>query len=227
LVDSYSIGIPGRLRRDIVAKVSVGKMWHSRGGGLVKSPGRAGCLAALILAILWVTPGCPPPPGSEKLKKEVEALKAEVTTLKEKVDKLEATQKILVEMVKTKTAAPIPAAPGAAAELPGLPPPPAQASAAPLTVDELFKNKDHLIGTRVTVRGIPGPVLMHKKTLFLSGPEGMVEVIYGNIQDKKQVDRITAQNIETPITVSGLLSAAPGQAKGQVRLIIMADSVEF
>ena len=55
----------------------------------------------------------------------------------------------------------------------------------------------------------------------------MVEVIYGNIQDKKQVDRITAQNIETPITVSGLLSAAPGQGKGQVRLIIMADSVEF
>ncbi len=193
----------------------------------MQGPGRAGCLAALILAILWLTPGCPPPPGSEKLNKEVEALKAEVTTLKDKIDKLEASQKILMEMVKTKAAAPTPAAPGAATELPGLPPAPGQASGTPLSLDELFKDKDHLIGTRVTVRGVPGPVMMHKKTLFLSAPQGMVEVIYGNIQDKKQVDRITAQNIETPITVSGLLSAAPGQAKGQVRLIIMADSVEF
>jgi hypothetical protein len=178
------------------------------------------------LAILWLAPGCPPPPGNEKLNKEVETLKAEVATLKEKVDKLEAAQKVLMEMVKLKAAV-APAAPGAATELPGLPPPPGQTAGAALTVDELFKNKDQLLGTRVTVRGVPGPVMMHKKTLFLSAPEGMVEVIYGNIQDKKQVDRITAQNIETPITVSGLLSAAPGQAKGQVRLIIMADSVEF
>jgi hypothetical protein len=68
---------------------------------------------------------------------------------------------------------------------------------------------------------------MHKKTLFLSGPGGMVEVIYGNLQDKTQVDRLTAQALETPITVSGLLSAAPGQAKKAMRLIIMADAVEF
>ena len=203
------------------------KAWQSTGGGWVNGPGRAGCWAALILAILWLTPGCPPPPGNEKLNKEVEALKAEVATLKEKVDKLEAAQKVLMEMVKLKAAAPPAGVPGVGTELPGLPPPPGQAAGASLTVDELFKNKDQLLGTRVTVRGIPGPVMMHKKTLFLSAPEGMVEVIYGNIQDKKQVDRITAQNIETPITVSGLLSAAPGQAKGQVRLIIMADSVEF
>jgi hypothetical protein len=198
---------------------------------LVKGPSWVACWAALILAILWLTPGCPPPPGNEKLNKEVEALKAEVATLKDKVNKLEATQKILVEMVKTKAAAPaaVPATPvpGMGTELPGLPPAPGQPAGTPLTVDELFKNKDQLIGTRVTVRGVPGPVMMHKKTLFLSSPAGMVEVIYGNLQDKKQVDRITAQNIETPITVSGILSAAPGQAKGQVRLIIMADSVEF
>ena len=55
----------------------------------------------------------------------------------------------------------------------------------------------------------------------------MVEVIYGNLQDKKQVERLTSQAIETPVTVSGILSAAPGQARSQVRLIIMADSVEF
>jgi hypothetical protein len=138
-------------------------------------------------------------------------------------------------MVKAKAATPgtpqavptPPAIPGMGSELPGMPPPPAQTAGTPMTLEELFKNKDSLLGTRVTVRGLPGPVMMHKKTLFMSAPGGMVEVIYGNIQDKKQVDRITAQNIETPITVSGILSAAPGQSKGQVRLIIMADSVEF
>jgi hypothetical protein len=220
-----------------VARGNVKAAWQSRDGGFLQGPGRAACLAALILAILWLTPGCPPPPGNEKLTKEVEALKTEVAALKDKVNKLEAAQKVLTEMVKVKAAAPaVPAAPsasspfevpGAGAALPGTPPLPAPAAGAPMTVDELFKNKDHLLGTRVTVRGLPGPVMMHKKTLFMNGPGGMVEIIYGNIQDKKQVDRITAQNIETPITVSGILSAAPGQSKGQVRLIIMADSVEF
>jgi hypothetical protein len=212
----------------IVATGTLGKKTgKSMGGGLVKGPGRAGCAAALILAILWLIPGCPPPPGNEKLAKEVEALKTEVAALKEKVNQLEASQKILMEMVKVKAAAPTTALPGAGALLPGMPPQPGQAQAAPLTVDELFKNKDQLIGTRVTVKGVPGPVMMHKKTLFMNGPGGMLEVIYGNLQDKKQVDRITAQNIDTPIIVTGLLSAAPGQAKGQVRLFIMADSVEF
>jgi hypothetical protein len=198
-------------------------------GGLAKGAGRASLPAALILALLWLVPGCPPPPGGADLKKEVETLKIEVATLKEKVVQLEATQKILVEMIKARAAlpSPSPSPGGAAAELPGLPPAPAQPAATPLTVDELFKNKDQLLGTRVTVRGLPGPVMMHKKTLFLNGPGGMVEVIYGNLQDKKQVERLTAQNIDTPITVSGLLSGAPGQAKGQVRLMIMADSVEF
>jgi hypothetical protein len=218
-----------------VATGTVKAAWQGRDGGFRREPGRVACLAALIVAILWVTPGCPPPPGDEKLTKEVEALKAEVATLKDKISKLEAAQKILTEMVKAKAATPgtpqavptPPAIPGMGSELPGMPPPPAQTAGTPMTLEELFKNKDSLLGTRVTVRGLPGPVMMHKKTLFMSAPGGMVEVIYGNIQDKKQVDRITAQNIETPITVSGILSAAPGQSKGQVRLIIMADSVEF
>ncbi len=220
----------------MVVRGSVKEAWQSLDRGFLKGPGRAACLAALILGILWLAPGCAPPPGNEKLKKEVETLKAEVATLKEKVDKLDAAQKIITELVRMKTA--VPAAPttpaptppgvsGAGAELPGMPSAPAQTAWTPMTLDELFKNKDQLLGTKVTVKGLPGPVMMHKKTLFMNGPGGMVEVIYGNIQDKKQVDRITAQSIETPITVSGLLSAAPGQSKGQVRLIIMADAVEF
>jgi outer membrane murein-binding lipoprotein Lpp len=218
-----------------VATGTVKTAWQSTKGGFFKGPVRAVSLAALIVAILWLAPGCPAPPGNEKLTKDVETLKAEVATLKERVDKLEAAQKILTEMLKIKAAAPpAPAAPatpfgvpGVGAELPGMPPASAQTAGTPLTVAELFRDKDKLLGTRVTVRGLPGPVIMHKKTLFMEGPGGLIEVIYGNLQDKKQVDRITAQSIDVPITVSGILSAAPGPAKGQMRLIIMADSVEF
>lgn len=187
---------------------------------------RAGGWAALLVAALWLIPGCPTAPGNQELKQEVEALKSEVAGLKEKITQLEAGQKVLLEMVKGASPS-LPAAPGVADDQPGVPVRAESAAAAPLTVDELFNNKDRLLGTRVTVRGVPGPVLMHKKTLFLSGPKGMVEVLYGNLQDLKQVERLTAQNIETPITVSGLLSTAPGQTKEPVRLIIMADTVEF
>lgn len=187
-------------------------------------------MAALILAILWLTPGCPPTPGGQELKKEVEALKTEVAAIKEKLIQVEASQKTLLEMVKgtqmPKAGAPA-ATPGMEAGLPLVQSPTAPTPGTPLSVDELFKQKDQLLGARVTVKGLPGPVLMHKKTLFLQGPKGMVEVIYGNLQDKKQVERLTAQAIETPLTVSGILSAAPGQTKEPVRLIIMADMVEF
>ncbi len=200
------------------------KAWQRLGG----RAGRAGWLAVLILAVLWLTPGCPPPPGSEKLIKEVEALKAEVTALKEKVGQLEANQKIFMEMIKAKMTMPPTTMPGTGGELPGFQTQAGQAPGGPLSLSDLFKNKDQLLGTRVTIKAVPGPVMMHKKTLFLEGPAGsMVEVLYGNLQDKRQVERLTSQAIETPVTVSGLLSAAPGQAKGQVRLIIMADSVEF
>lgn len=206
-----------------MAKVTVHNAWRGRRGGVC----RAAWGTALILALLWLTPGCPTS-GSEKLPKEVETLKGDVAALKERVNQLEAGQKLLTEMVKLKTAASSPAAPAMGAELPGMPPAPVQPSAAPMTLDELFKNQNQLLGTRVTVRGLPGPVLMHKKILFMSGPGGsLLEVIYGNLQDRKQVERLTSQAIDAPITVTGLLSGAPGQAKGQVRLIIMADSVEF
>ncbi len=200
--------------------------FRSGGGNSGKGPGRAAWLAAGLMALLWLTPGCPAPPGNQDLKKEVEALNAEVAGLKEKIVQLEATQKVLVELARG-TAAPKAEEPKVE-QLPlGQPGQPAQPAAAALTVDELFKNQESLLGTRVTVKGVPGPVLMHKKTLFLSGPGGMVEVIYGNLQDKTQVDRLTAQALETPITVSGLLSAAPGQGKKTMRLIIMADAVDF
>lgn len=190
------------------------------------------------LAIGWWIPfiflgflaGCPQTPTSAdpELKKELAALKAEVSALKEKLGQLEAGQKAVLEAVKGLPAAPTPPAPAAPAPAVSAPAAPAAPTApSPLTVAELFQNKDKLVGTRVTVRGLPGPVVMHKKTLFLAGPGGMVEVLYGNLQDQKQVERLTSQAIDTPITVSGLLSVTPGQTKEMARLTIMADTVEF
>lgn len=186
---------------------------------------RAGYLAAALVVILCLIPGCPSPKGVQELQKEVESLKSEVAGLKEKVIALEASQKVILGMIKREALQE--PAPGAAAGqlIPQVQPEPTMGE--PLTVDELFKKKDQLLGTRVTVKGVPGPVMMHKKTLFLQGSQGMVEVLYGNLQDRKQVERLTAQTIETPIIVSGLLSTAPGQTKEPVRLIIMADMVEF
>jgi len=211
-------------------------------GGASEQQRRRDCAVALILAVLWLAPGCPTVPGDAELKKDIKALKGEMAAIKEKLGQVEADQKTLLDLVKDlqkpKVAAPaapaVPAVPGAAAIPPAPVTPMAQAPAqpaaeapAPLTVAELFKNKDQLLGSRVIVRGVPGPVMMHKKTLFLSGPQGMVEVIYGNIQDKKQVERLTSQNIDTPVTITGLLSATPGQTKEGTRLIIMAETVEF
>lgn len=230
-ITSYSYqGIHGEI---MVKKASWQKKVRRSGAVAVTDVGRAGCLAIFILAVLWLIPGCPTPSGVQELKKEVESLKSEVATLKEKIIQLEAGQKIILGMVKGEgPQAVVPGTPSATTlevteGQPTLPVPPGQPGAAALTVEELFKNKDQLLGTRVTVKGVPGPVLMHKKTLFLSGASGMVEVLYGNLADKKQVERLTAQTIETPITVSGLLSSAPGQTKEPVRLVIMADMVEF
>jgi hypothetical protein len=203
------------------------EIWQKVGTGVVQGSPRTGGLVALILAVLWLMPGCPTPPGGQDLKKDMEALKTEMAAIKEKLSQVEASQKVLLEMVKGNQKAQAAAPAGTVAGLPVFPAPAAPAPGTPLTVDELFKQKDQMLGTRVTVKGLPGPVMMHKKTLFLGGPGGMVEVIYGNLQDKKQVERLTAQNIETPLTVSGILSAAPGQTKEPVRLIIMADMVEF
>ena len=66
-------------------------------------------------------------------------------------------------------------------------------------------------------------MLVHKKTLILGGPGGMVEVLFGNLPDKKQVERLTSQALETPVTVSGLLAVVPGPAKEPVRLQIRSE----
>ena len=156
--------------------------------------------------------------ADQDTKKEVQALKTEVAALKEKLSQMETGQKqvmdTLKDLPKPKEMA-IPAAP------------PAMPGAAPLTVSQLIKDKDRLVGTRVTVKGEPGPVLMHKKILYLQSPEGMVEVFFGNMTDKQQIERLTAQAIEQPLTVTGMLSASPGRGKDPLRFQITAEAIDF
>jgi hypothetical protein len=164
--------------------------------------------------------------ADQETKKEVQALKTEVAALKEKLSQMETGQKQVMDALKDREKPKemaIPAAPPAAQA----PAPPAMPGAAPLTVSQLIKDKDRLVGTRVTVKGEPGPILMHKKILYLQSPEGMVEVLFGNMADKKQIERLTAQAIEQPLTVTGMLAAAPGTSKDPTRLQIVAESVDF
>jgi len=183
--------------------------------------------ACLILVVsLFVLSACAPAKTDPEIKKDVQTLKTEVAALKEKLSQLEAGQKQVLDTLKGVQKP---------SEMAAVEPPAAMAPAMPslaptlatLPLTQLLKDKDRLIGTRVTVKGDPGPVLMHKKTFYLQAPEGMVEVSYANLADKKQVERLNSQAIETPVTVTGMLSASPGRGKDPTRLVITAESVDF
>ncbi|MEJ5330969.1 MAG: hypothetical protein WHT07_12540 [Desulfobaccales bacterium] len=160
----------------------------------------------------------------KELEKDLQALKTEVAGLKEKLTQVEAGQQKLEaglkELAQAKEAAPpavIPApVPSVAAPAPGV-----------LTVEQLLKDKERYLNTRVVVRGTPGPVLMHKKIIYLTSPAGLLEVNFSQLPDKKQMERLTAQALETPLTVTGTLIQAPGVGKDTSRLQIMAEVVEF
>lgn len=183
--------------------------------------------ACLILVVsLFVLSACAPAKTDQELKKDVQTLKTEVAALKEKMSQLEAGQKQVLDTLKEfqkPGEMAVPAPPSAMVPAMPQPAPPS----APLSISQLLKDKDRLIGSRVTVKGDPGPVLMHKKTFYLQAPEGMVEVSYANLADKKQIERLNSHAIETPVTVTGMLTASPGRGKDPTRLVITADSVDF
>jgi outer membrane murein-binding lipoprotein Lpp len=199
--------------------------WQNKGGGyhvLAMEKILSSCRVSKFLlaaGVLLALSGC----ADQETKKEVQTLKTEVAALKNKLNQLETGQKQILDTMqglqKPKEIVAPPAAPA--------PAPLAMPGAAPLAVGQLIKDKDRLIGTRVTVKGEPGPVLMHKKILYLQSPEGMVEVLFGNLADKKQMERLTAQAIEQPLTVTGMLSASPGRGKDPTRLQITAEAIDF
>ncbi len=171
------------------------------------------------LAVLLLAPACgpgPQPPSDESLRKEIEGLKKEVTSLKEKLAQLESGQKAILDHLKKPGAPPEAGAPAEALPLPAVAP--------PLTVSQLIANKDRYLGTRVTVRGPVGPVLVHHKSLLLKSPEGLVEVYFGKLPDEKVVQRLLSSTLDQPITVTGMVRPSP---KGGAKLEIDAEAVEF
>ena len=95
-----------------------------------------------------------------------------------------------------------------------------------LTVDQLLAGKDRYLGTRVKVKGMPGPVMVHHKSLMLKGPQGMVEVLFGNLPDPKLIQTLSSSALEKPLTVTGVVNLPPARGGG-AQLQINAEAVEF
>ena len=167
-------------------------------------------------ALVLMPAACAQPPGgNEELRKEVQGLKTEVQALKEKLAQVEGRQQTMLDLLKR---------PGAAPEAAVLPAPPGGPEI--LSVSRLLTEKEHYLGTRVTLRGEAGPVLMHHKSLLLKAPEGMVEVLFGSLPDQKMVQRLTSTPLDQPLTVTGVVSL-PTKGGGGAKLVITAEAVEF
>jgi hypothetical protein len=124
-----------------MATVTVTKVEGKKTGNHQPRRPAAAFLVAVLLGLLWLTPGCPCPQGAADLKKEVEDLRNEVATLRDRVNQVEAAQKVMLEMMKNRAAAAVPGAPSlGGTELPGLPPAAAPAAGTPMPVEELFWN---------------------------------------------------------------------------------------
>jgi hypothetical protein len=93
-------------------------------------------------------------------------------------------------------------------------------------VAELLASKDRYLGARVKVKGMPGPVMVHHKSLMLKGPQGMVEVLFGNLPDPKLVQSLSSAALDKPLTVSGVVTLPPARGGG-AQLQINAEAVEF
>jgi len=193
-------------RPDMMAKESDKKMAKGARG-----------FSMALLALLVLVPACPVETGksNDELRKEIQGLKSEVTSLKEKLAKVEAGQQATLDLLK-KSGAPPPEVAGMPETLPqGL---------QVLTVGELLAAKERYLGARVTVKGSVGPVLVHHKSLLLKAPQGMVEVFFGKLPDEKLVQRLTSTTLDQPITVTGVVGPSP---KGGANLQIQAEAVEF
>jgi outer membrane murein-binding lipoprotein Lpp len=182
-------------------------------------PGGGRRLMAMLLALVVLSGCAPANQADEELRKEMQALKAQVAAMQEKLNQVQAGQQaILDQLQKPAPLAPPPAAPLA---MPGQPPAPDT-----LTVGDLLASKDRYLGARVRVKGLPGPVMVHHKSLMLKAPQGMVEVLYGNLTDPRLVQTLSSSNLEKPLTVTGVVNLPPGRGAG-AQLQITAEAVEF
>jgi hypothetical protein len=175
-------------------------------------------LIALLMALWFVAACAPASQTEEELRKEIQALKAQVSAIQEKLNQLQGGQQAILELLKQ--------APPSAPTSPPLAVPSPPPVPEPLTVGQLLAGKDHYLGTRVTVKGVAGPVLMNHKSLLLKSPQGMVEVLFGNLPDPKLVQTLISTPIDRPITVTGLVNLPPARGGG-AQIQINAEAVEF
>ena len=181
------------------------------------------CRFIVVLLALVSLSACAPSNQAEgELRQEIQALKAQVTAMQEKLNQVQIGQQVMLELLKqpAPVAAP-PPAPIAPMAVPSQPPAPEV-----LTVAELLASKDRYLGTRVKVKGMPGPVMVHHKSLMLKGPQGMVEVLFGNLPDPKLIQSLSGAPLDKPLTVTGVVNLPPARGAG-AQLQINAEAVEF
>ena len=179
---------------------------------------------ALILGLSFLSACAPANQKEEELRKEIQALKAQITAMQAKLDQLAGGQKAILALMKQ----PAPEQKPAPAPSPGqLAMPSSGPVPQPLTVGQLLASKDRYLGSRVTVKGQVGPVMMHHKSLLLKSPQGMIEVLFGNLPDPKTVQMLTSTPLEDKsITVTGMVNLPPARGAG-AQLQINAEAVQF
>ena len=177
------------------------------------------CRFIVVLMALASLSACAPSNQAEgELRQEIQALKAQVTAMQEKLNQVQTGQQVILDLLKQPAVAAAPIAPMAVPSQPAAP--------AVLTVAELLASKDRYLGTRVKVKGMPGPVMVHHKSLMLKGPQGMVEVLFGTLTDPKLVQSLTSTALDKPLTVTGVVNLPPARGAG-AQLQINAEAVEF
>jgi hypothetical protein len=178
-------------------------------------PGGGRRLLAMLAALVFLSACAPANRAEEDLRKEIQALKAQITAIQEKLNQMQAGQQAILDLLQK------PAPLAGPLAMPGQ-------SLAPesLTVAELLTSKDRYLGARVKVKGMAGPVMVHHKSLMLKSPKGMIEVLFGNLPDPKLVQSLSSTPLDKPITVTGVVTLAPARGAGP-QLQINAEAVEF
>ena len=175
----------------------------------------------MFMALASLSACAPSNHADEELRKEIQALKTQVAVLQEKLNQVQTGQQAILDLMKQPAPAAAPMAPSAPMAVPGQPPAPDA-----LTVDQLLASKDRYLGTRVKVKGMPGPVMVHHKSLMLKGPQGLVEVLFGNLPDPKLIQSLSSTALDKPLTVTGVVNLPPARGAG-AQLQINAEAVEF
>jgi len=178
-------------------------------------PGGVHRLVVMLSALVFLSACAPSNQAAEELRQEIQALKAQVTATQEKLDQVQAGQQAILDLLQKP--APVAAPVAVPSQPPGL---------ESLTVAELLASKDRYLGARVKVKGMPGPVMVHHKSLMLKSPQGLVEVLFGNLPDPKLVQTLSSAALDKPLTVTGVVNLPAARGAG-AQLQINAEAVEF